>query len=402
MTPGNAQRAHLGHFLCVERSACFWQVEQACTSEGLLDLPDHLLHTVLATSWDTRPQRTASEEVRHALQLRGLSRGVSELLRARPLLLDLDFSDMYMSSRELVAWLASPAWTDCVEALTLRGWKGQGCCGDGVTPMKEYAGCPQCDGYVEDELEEGFDEVMPLLLDALRANQRRSLKRLFGVPLNICRPLSASAEAGSPEHIDVSAFGLTHLGVTVVEENAELEPLRLPPTLTSLVCFHPVIGPDYGHTAACWCDYRASYNAPRFCSALPRLTSMFQTGDVEEVESHSFPARGGEHVGIKCEELTVRGSVREGDSDFSLFPRAASVHVDTCILGVVITTASVEMLPDPLWLCPKSLEEAVFWTRDSRFPTFASYVLTMDMSTCHGRRSCARSSPRGPTSMRLR
>ena len=54
-----------------------------------------------------RPRpRAASEEVRHALQLRGLSRGVSALLRARPLLLDLDFSGTLMCRRGTPGGLA--------------------------------------------------------------------------------------------------------------------------------------------------------------------------------------------------------------------------------------------------------------------------------------------------------
>ena len=57
---------------------------------------------------------------------------------------------------------------------------------------KDYAGTMglTCD-WVQlpiSNVRTGFDEVVPLLLDALRANQRRSLKCLFGVPLNDVSP----------------------------------------------------------------------------------------------------------------------------------------------------------------------------------------------------------------------
>ena len=193
------------------------------------DIPDHLLYTVLATAWSVRPrQRTASAEVRHALQLRGLSRGVSKLLQAQPLPLDLDFSGVLLSAQHL-AWLASPEWTNNMEALTLHGWRGQVCRGDG--------------SVLEEGLSEEVVDVASPLLAVLLANQRCALKSLCGLPLKLCDSGVLPTKPDYFQHADLSSLNLLHLGVTVTTDGdePELEPLRLPQSLTSLVCC-PTLG----------------------------------------------------------------------------------------------------------------------------------------------------------------
>ena len=203
---------------------------QACSSQELPQLPNNLMQTVLAMSWSARPRpRTASEEVRHALQLRGLSRGISKLLQAQPLLLDLNFKDTLLSPKHL-KWLASPAWTKCVEALTLFGWEGDSCSGDGGVLVK---------GLCEEK------EEMYKLLDVLHPNQRRSLKCLFGAPLLLGPPGPSNFH-----HADISGFSITDLGVNCV--TGMLVPPRLPPTLTSIICCHHYREPEEGCLSLCW------------------------------------------------------------------------------------------------------------------------------------------------------
>ena len=147
------------------------------------------------------------------MQLRRLlSRSTTRLLQARPLLLEPDFSDTLLGE-EHVAWLAHPAWTNCVEALTLHGWKGQVCVGDGRILSPAYAAKAQ------------RDETSPLLLGVLLSNQRGALQRLYGVPLHGPWPLHYCV---SRPVADFSALALTVLGVTVAAERCEFDAALLP------------------------------------------------------------------------------------------------------------------------------------------------------------------------------
>ncbi len=161
--------------------------------------------------WDARTASEASSEVQLALSLQCLSRRFQQVLRAHPLPLRLDFSNMQLAERHL-AWLALPAWKDNVTLLTLYNWLA-----------------PACEGRSRKFLDPGLctDDVVSPLLTVLLANQRGSLRQLLGMPLRVggvCTEPPPDSSGMSDEqsvdflqrtpHVDFSAFHLTHLGVS--------------------------------------------------------------------------------------------------------------------------------------------------------------------------------------------
>ena len=172
--------------------------------------------------WDARPASEASSEVQLALSLQCVSRRFQQVPRAHPLQLHLDFSKKQLAARHL-AWLALPAWKDHVTSLTLYNWLGPAC---GAHSRM----------FLDPSLCAEHDVVSPLLT-VLRANQRGSLRQLLGMPLRM-GGVKAAAEptpdvAGMMHkqfitstrllylpHVDLSAFHLTHLGVSVGNNDA--------------------------------------------------------------------------------------------------------------------------------------------------------------------------------------
>jgi len=71
---------------------------------GVPRLPDELLRNILALSWAARPEWSAAEEVRRAVDLHGVCRALRASLRAQPLPLVLDFYDAPLTPRQR-AWL---------------------------------------------------------------------------------------------------------------------------------------------------------------------------------------------------------------------------------------------------------------------------------------------------------
>jgi len=182
---------------------------------SLEGLPDVLLHRILCIVWDARPASEASSEIQLALSLQCVSRRFQHVLRAHPLQLRLDFSNTQLAQRHL-AWLALPAWKDHVASLTLYNWLA-----------------PACEGRSRNFLDPSLcaEDVVSPLLTVLHANQRGSLRQLLGMPLR----LGGLKEAAEPmpdiagmsfdqftdfvhmQHtplVDLSAFHLTHLGVS--------------------------------------------------------------------------------------------------------------------------------------------------------------------------------------------
>ena len=340
----------------------------ALQASSVEDLPDHLLYNILAQSWRARPQgHLAAAEVRHAVQLRNLvSRRISRLLRgAQPLLLELDFSNTLLREEHL-AWLAHPAWTNCVEALTLHGWRGQLCEGNGQIVSSACAAKALCDG-------------VSLLLGVLLSNQRGALRRLHGVPLRLPQPLGHDGPARST---DLSAFAITELGLTVAEKRGELNAALLPATLVSLVCCQVYKGAaefnDARHVVA-WADAPGGPPGTRdFANCLPELASVCHTGyKFAQCWEHprNFVGRGArdEHVSILADRslLIGRGDEEwEGTSESSYFPWAASVHLQAP-KNIHVLTGGVASIEDAaLMLCPAYLDKAVLVLSDFSVKSF--------------------------------
>jgi len=186
---------------------------QLLQQPSLEGLPDVLLHRIMCIVWDARPASEASSEVQLALSLQCLSRRFQQvLLRAHPLPLRLDFSNMQLAERHL-AWLALPAWKDHVASLTLYNWLA-----------------PACEGRSRMFLDPGLcteNDVVSPLLTVLHANQRGSLWQLLGMPLRlggVCTEPPPDSSSMSDDqfvdflqrtpHVDLSALHLTHLGVS--------------------------------------------------------------------------------------------------------------------------------------------------------------------------------------------
>ena len=321
------------------------QTRLALQASSLEDLPEHLIYNVIALSWRARPKgRLAAAEVRHAVQLRGLSRRISRLLRAQPLLLELDFSDTLLDEEHL-AWLAHPAWTNRVEALTLFGWRGQLCEGNGQIVSPAYAARSQ-------------RNVVSLLLGVLLSNQRGALQRLHGVPLLLFRPLS---QGGLRRSTDLSAFTLKELGLTVAEIRGQIDLALLPATLVSLVCCQVWKCAPERRTWRClvaWADAPCGPPGTKdSADFLPKLASVCDTG--HNIALHgawhrgSILSRRGEHVSITADEYHTR--YRTCQSSF--FPGAASVRLHAPTISFTDSSKSAE--DAALMLCPAYLNKAV-------------------------------------------
>ncbi len=142
---------------------------------SLIALPDELLGSILRRAWADRLPRPAAEEVRAAAGLASVCRRWSELLRAPPLPLALDFSAARLSGAQR-GWLLEPAQAGRVEAVSF---------------------------FWEDAAWE-----QPLLDDFL-TRHGGTLLQLSGVPLR----LVAGASQGSRPALDLSGLRLTKLGI---------------------------------------------------------------------------------------------------------------------------------------------------------------------------------------------
>ncbi len=192
----------------LQASVCALQA-QLLQQSSLEGLPDVLLHRIMCIVWDARPASEASSEVQVALLLQSVSRRFQHVLRAHPLQLRLDFSNMQLAKRHL-AWLALPAWKDHVTSLTLYNWPA-----------------PACEGRSRIFLEPGLcagNDVASPLLTVLRANERGSLRQLLGMPLRLGGIMpppenttvsrnQALKSLRSTLVVDLRAFHITHLGV---------------------------------------------------------------------------------------------------------------------------------------------------------------------------------------------
>jgi hypothetical protein len=181
--------------------------------------------------WDARPASEASSEVQLALSLQRLSRRFQRVLRAYPLQLHLDFSNMQLAERHL-AWLALPAWKDHVTSLTLYNWLA-----------------PACEARSRNFLDPGLcaeNNVVSPLLTVLHANQRGSLRQLLGMPLCLggvrTEPLPDYSGMSLDQfisslhftrHVDLCTFHLIHLGISGGYNDA-IQFDKLPQTMACL------------------------------------------------------------------------------------------------------------------------------------------------------------------------
>ena len=287
-----------------------------------------MLRKILGTCWSARPwRRPANAEMRHALELRGLSHRFDQLLRDKPLRLLLDFSDTLLG-RDHLRWLALPAWADSVESLTLRGWRGSVSSGDGQVLSQSL-------------LTSTASQFEPsLLLTILLANQRGSLLRLYGFPMRSnTRPSAA---------LDLTALKLEQVGLAV-HPKAAVPPSCLPPTLVS-ICYYlfdnrALSGGAYASTAM------------RVAEVLPNLAHVSLTGSLENVALWPFTALIGKHIAFISGQPITFTSTDLGDG---MFHGAASVHVyaPSCCFNVRTPLLTVGQVA--LSLAPDNLDKAVF------------------------------------------
>ena len=354
---------------------------QTCSLE---ELPQHLLQNVLHECWSSRPkQRPASAEVRHVLQLQGVCRRFSRLLLEQPLLLELDFSNTLLGDRHL-HWLASPAWANRVEALTLYGWEGQTCHGKGcLLEQVRRTGADPASRQLHQGPRQGHDALLRLL--RVLANQQGALQRLHGVPSK--HGYSTEWCGRVPPPVDLSMFKLTHAGITCTYFETELKPTqlpRLPPTLVSLqYCINRAdVSMFRGTPCLPQCVSGTLLDAAR---VLPSLAHISFTGNLSGVDAEVLPADGVERITIATEhKLSMFTWLhdREGLVRKSLFSKAQTVH---------LLARELELWPDgddyefesydwaqfdvhdvdamPRFFCPDTLNEAVIVTR-SAFPVY--------------------------------
>jgi len=337
-----------------QASACAPQAQRSCLER----LPDALLDRVVSTVWDARRVSTASAEVRLVLQLESVSRQFRRVLRAHPLRLRLNFSNVRLAARHL-AWLALPAWRNRVEALTLHNWLA-----------------PATREHSRDVLDPGLcadGDVMSPLLAVLRANQRQSLRQLLGTPLR----LSGVTEPLHPEYavphmpiVDLSDFCITHLGISGgASERMQYD--KLPHTL---VCLRTRAA--YPHmTASPWLLCTAAQAAAR----VPTLSRVHLSGSFLRVAAPTcFPAVSGWRAEIMAKSLRL--SIRFFDvSDAhtvspgtprTAFPGAKEVRIfarEVHVYDYVDGRLSAEALADAL--CPPCLERMVIGS-GREFPSF--------------------------------
>ncbi len=336
--------------LRIKLSACATQAQRPCL-EGL---PDALLDRVVSIVWAARLVSTASAEVRLVLLLEGVSRHFRRVLRAHPLRLRLNFSDVRLAARHL-AWLALPAWRNRVEALTLHNW-----------------GAPATLGHSRDFLDPGLcadGDVVSPLLTILRANQRQSLRQLLGMPLRlggVTEPLPPkSAVPHTP--VDLSDFCITHLGISGgAGEGVQYD--NLPHTLVCLRtrAAYPQM------TASPWLPCTAAQAAAR----VPSLSCVHLSGNELHCSAPTcFPAVSGWRAEVVAECLRLSVCVPDAHivSPGTLrgaFPGAKDVRIfarEVVLWHYADGQLSAEALADAL--CPPCLERMVIGS-GREFPSF--------------------------------
>ncbi len=338
-------------------SNCALQAQRPCL-EGL---PDALLDRVVSIIWDARLVSTASAEVRLVLLLEGVSRQFRQVLRAHPLRLRLNFSNVRLAERHL-AWLALPAWRNRVEALTLHNW---------LAPATQE----HSRNFLDPGLCTDGDVVSPLLT-VLRANQRQSLRQLLGMPLRMGGAREAlpghrahgrgDAVPHTP-HVDVSVFHLTHLGVSGSRYDC-VQYDKLPHTL---VCLRTRAAyPDI--TASRWPPCTAAQAAAR----LPSLSRVHLSGNARQCDVPTcFPAASGWRAEIMAKSLTLSVDVPDAHTvspgtSCTAFPGAKEVRIyarDVHLWDYADGRLSAEALADAL--CPPCLERMVIGS-GREFPSF--------------------------------
>ena len=339
---------------------------QACSLDKL---DGYLLGNILHQSWTLRAkQRPASAEVRHALQLQCVCRRFSRLLLEQPLLLELEFSDTLLGERHL-QWLASPAWANRVEALTLYGWKGQACDGEGRLLEQDLrTGTDPASRELNQSQCKRSDALLRLL--RVLANQQGALQRLHGVPCMY------KWRGKDTPRVDLSMFKLTHAGIACSYSDTHLEPIELPATLVSLqYSMWKNTGQDLSMYGGIHSPLQ--YIAGTLLDAtrvLPNLSHICFTGGVLGIDADSLPATGVERITIAAEQslyFAIRDKPgHKGLVHEDLFHKAQAVHVLT---GKVTFLACADELEVPYldalpqFFCPDTLNEAVIVTRGA-FP----------------------------------
>ena len=327
---------------------------QACSLDKL---DDYILGNILHQSWTLRAkQRPASAEVRHALQLQCVCRRFSRLLLEQPLLLELDFSNTLLGERHL-QWLASPAWANRVEALTLYGWKGQACDGEGR--LFEQDVCTGTDPASR-VLNQGPCKRPDALLRLLRvlANQQGALQRLHGVP---CKRNWRGKDTPPG---DLSMFKLTHAGIACSYFDPHPEPIELPATLVSLqYCISVNTGQDLSRYGGI--DSLPQYVAHTLLDATsvpPKLKHICFTGSLNGVDADWLPATGVERITIIAEQHLcfmiwhdLEGLVRE-----ELFHKAQIVHL---LAGEVLLMHMLTRLNSVFSMTYPSFAALILYTR---------------------------------------
>ncbi len=342
-------------------SNCAPQAQRPCL-EGL---PDALLHRVLSTVWDARLVSTASGEVRLVLSLEGVSRQFRRVLRAHRLQLRLNFSETRLAARHL-AWLALPAWRNCVESLTLYNWL--------APATREHSR-----NFLDPGLCTDGDVVSPLLT-VLRANQRQSLQQLLGMPLRLGGVPGAlpgqrahgpgDAVVNTP-HVDLSMFHLTHLGVSGSRGNC-VQYDKLPHTLVCL------------RTRAAYAEITASRwppcTAAQAAAQVPSLSRLHLFGNIlRMIAPTCFPAVSGWRADIVASTLTLTvvpdAHTLGPETPCSAFPGANEVRMIARSVHLRYVNGdddygellSAEALADVL--CPGCLERMVIRS-GGEFPKF--------------------------------
>ncbi len=330
---------------------------QACSLDKL---DNYLLGNVLHQCWSLRAkQRPASAEVRHVLQLQCVCRRFSCLLLEQPLLLELDFSDTLLGERHL-QWLASPAWANRVEALTLYGWKGQAYDRERRSLEQNLrSGTDPASRELNQDPGERPDTLSRLL--CVLANQEGALQRLHGVPgEHKWRGIDTPP-------VDLSMFKLTHAGIACAYFYTRLAIIKLPATLVSLqYCLWVNTGQDlpvYSGRAS-----RPQYIAGTLLDATrmpPNLSHVCFTGGVTGINAFESMTIAAERY-LSFTIFHYHTCPVQED----MFHKAQTVHVlaGEKLLLLHADESEVPVLDAlPQFFCPQTLNEAVIVMRGA-FP----------------------------------